>query len=571
MVIGERAMRGAPIIMEGEDGYFFVLPDIEALERAHPVPFFMDYIKQDNLIRFGIGRHVTTGHVYYRLTGEALNLTENAVISFYAARYKKPAGEVIPAKRDYRRIVELVWEMFTKKRFAAPPEPETLTTYVKHVYNWAFETWRDICWQEFDLNGQRVGGVVFIVTAKQKPGCGGEDIWREPKSLWNQAWFCSLRSAYGYFNWGKKLDRQDLVRKARLNLNFALNAPQHDGFIYSYYKAGEGNDITNGKFGQSCPRRPAHHDEYFHLLDNSWTCLWLCKWFTDNEADERILPYVKRYAKALLSLQQPDGSLPAWVEPVSGAISPYLQRSPETGVHVMLLCKLYEITSDAIYLDAAKHAGDFIINQIIPDGRWEDFETYWSCAGEWREKQFGCVDRKSGIYSQNTFGMYFCAEGLLALYNITGISQWLNVGETVLAELSLYQQIYRPADFPVQTVGGFGVMNCDDEWNDARQCLNALTYLRYYKATGNTVYLQRGQWAMAASFYMMYCPENPETKALYETVHPQLDSRDYGFHMENFNHSDGTQRNGLGEFTIFDWGNGAASTSLYEFMNEGAK
>jgi hypothetical protein len=52
---------------------------------------------------------------------------------------------------------------------------------------------------------------------------------------------------------------------------------------------------------------------------------------------------------------------------------------------------------------------------------------------------------------------------------------------------------------------------------------------------------------------------------MYERVHPHLDERDYGFHMENFNHHDGTTVDGIGEFTIFDWGCGAAAASLAEF------
>ncbi len=561
MVIGEKAMRGAPIILEKTDSMFILLPDFDAFMQPHPAQFIMDYSKAGNVASFGIGAHKEVGHVYYKLTGEEL-AAEDITVTFYAAKFSG-AHE----KRDYRRVVELIWELFTEQQYSQqPPEPDSLTAYVKHVYNWAFANWKDICWQEFEVDGVPVGGMVFIVTAKQKPGHGSEDVWREPKSLWNQAWFCSLRSAYGYYNWGKKNGQPDLMEKARLNLNFALMSPQQDGFIYSYYKAGEGNDFTKGAFGQSCPRRPDHHDNYFHLLDNSWTCYWLCKWYTDNEADERILPYVTRYVDAILKLQQPDGSFPAWVEPISGAISPYLQKSPEVAAHIMLLCKLYEITKNERYLASAKAAAAFIISDIIPSGKWEDFETYWSCAELWSEKQFGCVDKKSGVYSQNTFGMYFCADGLLSLYQLTGEKQYLEAGEVVLAEMSLYQQVYRPAGFPVPTIGGFGVMNCDDEWNDARQSLFALTYLRYYKETKSEAYRLRAVWAMKASFYMMFCPENPEVKALYEKVHPHLDERDYGFHMENFNHSDGTQKHGLGEFTIFDWGNGAASSSLYEFI-----
>lgn len=76
----------------------------------------------------------------------------------------------------------------------------------------------------------------------------------------------------------------------------------------------------------------------------------------------------------------------------------------------------------------------------------------------------------------------------------------------------------------------------------------------------------RVRWAMNASFYMMYCPENPEVKAMYEAVHTDFGPMDYGFQMENHNHHDSPDFRPIGSFTIFDWSNGVACTSLYEFM-----
>lgn len=234
-------------------------------------------------------------------------------------------------------------------------------------------------------------------------------------------------------------------------------------------------------------------------------------------------------------------------------------------MHVMLLCLLHELEPDARYIEAAERAAAVVLDEVVKSGRWEDFETYWSCSQQWEEKQYGRLDPRSGLYNQCNFGMYWTAEGFKDLYRATGKAEWLDAGEQVLAEASLYQQIWQPPYFSVPTVGGFGVMNSDDEWNDARQSLFALTYQSYYSMTGDESYRARAMWAMKASFYMMYCPLNPEVKALYEQVHPQFNEDDYGFHMENFNHHDGTPVLGLGEFTIFDWGCGAAAASLAEF------
>jgi hypothetical protein len=102
--------------------------------------------------------------------------------------------------------------------------------------------------------------------------------------------------------------------------------------------------------------------------------------------------------------------------------------------------------------------------------------------------------------------------------------------------------------------------------------LFALAYLDYYRLTGDERYRRRGEWAMRSSFAMMWCPENPEVAELYRKVHPYLDERDYGFQVENFNHHDGTESAvGLAEFSIFDWGCGAAAATLADPLFAGLR
>ena len=74
-------------------------------------------------------------------------------------------------------------------------------------------------------------------------------------------------------------------------------------------------------------------------------------------------------------------------------------------------------------------------------------------------------------------------------------------------------------------------------------------------------YIQRGVAALRASFVMMYCPENPKVKTLWEKKYPFFGPGDYGFTMENYGHGGVTspEGEGMGVFTIYDWGNGAAA------------
>lgn len=564
MTVGEKAFRSPAIIMEGEKEILALIPNLDELERPHQQQFLMDW-SYDTGLYCGVGPQAETGHVYYRLTEEPMHLTEDLTFSFFLMSAPKQPD----VRRDFRPVLNVLWKLFAEPRMAAkPPSAIELLPYARHVYSWAFERWESVCWQSFELNGLKVGGVVFIVTASQKPGLGREDDWREPKSLWNQAWFCSLRSAYGYKLYALRTGDAELSRKAELALNFALSAPREGGLFASYYVAGDDGDWAKGRWVFAAPRHPKGYDAYAHLLDNSWTCYWLLKWHQRIEARPEILAFVSEYVRTLLALQRPDGGYPAWVRPEDADCAPYLTVSPEAAAHMLLLAKLYEIRPDPALLDSMERTAAFLTREILPGGRWEDFETYWSCAAEWAEKRHGQTDPRSGLHSQCTFGMYWVAEAMLALYRICAKPEHLDAGQRALAELSLYQQICSPHGFGVPTLGGFGVMNCDDEWNDARQSLIALTYLRYYQLTGDEQYRLRALWAMKASFYMMYCPENPDVRALYETVHPQFGPTDFGFHMENFNHHDGTCQQGLGEFTIFDWGNGAACASLLDFLLE---
>src|SRR5690606_899591 len=69
-------------------------------------------------------------------------------------------------------------------------------------------------------------------------------------------------------------------------------------------------------------RNPVHNwihggsvkDSPYHILDMSWTCLLMLRWYEELEKDERLLQYSIRFAEALLKLQDSDGFFPAWLD-----------------------------------------------------------------------------------------------------------------------------------------------------------------------------------------------------------------------------------------------------------------
>jgi hypothetical protein len=228
---------------------------------------------------------------------------------------------------------------------------------------------------------------------------------------------------------------------------------------------------------------------------------------------------------------------------------------------VTFLLKLYELTGNGRYKTAALTAMQAVIDHIIFQGRWEDFETYWSCSRYGSDTLVGKKVARNDMYKQNTLSMYWTAQALYLSFKITRDTQYLRYGRRVLDEMLMYQASWQPPYMYVNVLGGFGVMNADGEWNDSRQSLFAELILQYGKELGQPEYTQRGLAALKASFVMMYSPGNPRTKQQWEKKWTFFGKEDYGFMMENYGHEGATGKEGIGigEFTIYDWGNGAAS------------
>jgi hypothetical protein len=218
------------------------------------------------------------------------------------------------------------------------------------------------------------------------------------------------------------------------------------------------------------------------------------------------------------------------------------------------------MTGKAKYREAALDAIDAVIDGPLREGRWEDFETYWSCS-QFGQEHLGRRFDRNAMYKQCNFSMFWTAEALLVAWRATGNDKYLRWGRRTLDELSMTQQVWQPPFIHVPALGGFGVMNFDGEWNDSRQSLFAELFMDYYRAMGDPDLFERGAAALKSAFVMMYCPENPEAKVQWEKAWPFLGPEDYGFTMENYGHGGVTSAEGvgMGDFTIFTWGNGAAA------------
>jgi hypothetical protein len=583
-IIAQHVFRAPALIMASKEKQISILPDLEILGKGSPGQWYMDLDAITGTMTLGMSKSTLTDHVLYGRAPGSVYPAGKIQLGFYIQVADDSASLFDP----WRNILSFDWNRFAEPlyRTGQPLERKDMEPYVKHTYDWAFTNWKKNTWQEFELNGKTVGAVAFIVNVTQSPDYPGVMDEREFRSVWNQAWFSSLRSASGLYRYARTINDTTLKNYALKTKELALSFPQHSGFFPALIATEMEQKLIGDKtynrskgwstayFGNS-DRNPYENDPKkspYHILDMSYTASLMLDWDSDLEKDPRLLTYVRTYADALLKIQNQNGFFPAWLKIDSLKPLPLLTESPETSMSVTLLLKLYDLTKNKKYLDPALKAMRAVMDNIILSGRWEDFETYYSCSS-WGAEGIGKKIARNDQYKQNTLSMYWTAEALLNCYNTTHEKKYLSYGQRVLDELLMFQATWQPPYMYINTLGGFGVMNGDGEWNDSRQSLFAELIVRYGKEFNSDEYEQRGLAALRVSFAMMYCPENPKTKAQWEKVWPFFGPRDYGFMMENYGHGGMTspEGGGIGEFTIYDWGNGAASETYNRMVDHFGK
>lgn len=580
-VIDQHVFRSPTLIMGDGVNTLILIPDLDIMQEGTPTRWYMDMDALSNKLVLGMCNNHVVDHVLFERDSETIYPAGQYEIGFYLMSYQ---DEKI-AKNPFRKSLEFLWERWGHQLYAdGNPVKGDLGSYAEYAYNWAFNSWSKNVWQQFELNGKKVGAPVFIVNVTQSPNYPGEVNEREFRSIWNQAWFNSLRSASGLYRYARRTGNKELLEKANLTKELALAFPQKDGFFYGLIGTDmceveiDGKKYNRSKGWNTYYWGNSNRNPYtwnpkespFHILDMSWTALLMLRWYDELEKDPRLLTYAEKYAQALLKKQFDNGFFPGWLDLHTMQPMGYLNDSPESSLSVTFLLKLYELTGKSEYRDAALKAMDAIIRDVIPLGRWEDFETYWSCSRYGAKDLVGKKVERNNMYKQNNFSMFWTAEALYECFNITRNDKYLKYGERTLDEMLMSQASWQPPYMYVNVLGGFGVLNADGEWNDSRESLFAELIIQYGKLLKRKEYIERGYAALKASFVMMYCPENPQTKQQWEKVYPFFSTEDYGFMMENYGHGGRTspQGEGMGEFTIYDWGNGAAAEAYHRILDK---
>ena len=458
------------------------------------------------------------GHSYFRrLTdGQPKVLADTVEYSYSIVASRQPV------KLGYRRVVRRLWADYGHPALLASPDMQqnVILPELRSFDSWRMDAWHtyaDRVYASFDCDGKQCG------TLKSNRSGGGDWEHSEPDA-WFNAWFQTLRTAYGWYLYGRDSHDPAIMKKAESVLTLALSAPQKDGAFPTIY-------FLDSHRWQNDDGWAGYADDY-HSFCMSWTAYWMLRWAEDLTPDRKaeVLDFVKPYGDFLLRQQLPSGVIPSWYDPSLHPRTEFREFNAETGASALLLANLGKATGDARYIQAAERAMDFISREVVPRQRWFDFETYLSCA----RKPYDFYDHWTAQYPQNNLAEIQTVEAWLALYQVTKKREYLDRGTKALDYLLLTQQVWNNPSFSPKLLGGFTTQNTDAEWSDARQGYAAILLFNYYRATDNVEYLERAVAAARSTF----------------AVAP----------WENWAHTGYIDEHGA--LTGFHWGTGSAMTSV---------
>jgi hypothetical protein len=562
-VVGRHVMRAPALTAQSRGRAAALVYSIDSIYRAQTLPACMNLLRDGEtpVFRVGLRPHRVRGHVYYQYVPQpARSPTYHYTYHLYIAT-DAPQGAALSAAN--RRL----WDRYGRRyRNASPPLSTSVAEYARQIYPHVLDTQ----WAETRLDGNRVGAIRLNRSY--------------PNDVWMCAWFSQLRSAYGLYLWGQQMDNPDWIARALATRDLHLAAPQQRGLFPTVFVFGRTPD--------TCRWVHSHHQGggpgIYHLFDMSWTVYQLLRWQRDLVPDERAIEFARTYCQGLLRLQGEDGSLPAYVDAERFAVVDHVDRrrliadleahpggdpyvlggiktrwpeerfvhSAEDAASLLVLAELVRALpandpDRGSFLDAAQSIGEWLARCVYPQGRWIDFEVYYSCS----PKPLDFYDARSGQWPQNTLCIHLAASGFLALYRVTHATKFLDLARWALDRLSLYQQVWDPPFLNSYGFGGYGVMNTDGEWNDARQAQFADTHLDFYRVTGDKEHLERALAARRASLTTVFLPFSSAVYPIGWYRRPR------GLAAENHAHGGMDHLCGV---SGFDWGSGSAlATAAY--------
>ncbi len=494
-------MYKAPLILVQEKALAFgVVPDVLSLDRAalKRCNHAMDLnVPEKTSLLVGFVPALRAFHTVFKEDLDRTWTASGAVENDYFLYVNAAA----PPDGAYRDAVRFHWNQFGRaalpkaaiEQAGTDPKNPSESNYLScHLWDdWRKAVWENESpesWLKVQMPDGSTGGAVSMLRAASPR-----------RSVYLGAWFNSMRTAYGMALYARRTQNKKLLELAQQTLNLALKAPGREGAFKCYavpgdppapalWGAGDGavDSVAVGYLG----------------FDMSWTGYWMLKWreagFPEGDA---VLKRCSRLADFLIVRQTPEGMFPTRFDE-SGAAQQELSQNvrAETGPVVRFLFELYKAEPDTRYLKAAQRGLAYLDRSVVPERKWFDFETFWSCS-----PRLVTLDQRTRQWPANDLALIHAVAAYLHAYQVTRETPYLTKGKALLDYLLLYQQSWtNPAlenlSSPVMLLGGFTTQNSDGEWSDARQSLAGGVIMDYYRETGEAELLERGVEALRAQF-----------------------------------------------------------------------
>jgi len=484
----------APLILTQQRGRAFgVVPDLAVLtkELIQRCPHALDLdVPAGPLLSVGFIPTRMHFHSVYTQDLDRAWAVEQPVVNSY---YLLVTGDAAPGEA-FRQAVRLHWAKFGRPLQAAAAAQQ-VGTDAAYTSLGLWDGWRNRVWEQ-ESRAQ------WLKVPLQAGGTGGAVRtlrWGQPRpSVYLSSWFNSARTAVGMALYARRQKLGELLELATGTIRLALAAPGPDGAFKCIavpgadgqvvWAAGDGagESVKTGYLG----------------FDMSWTGYWMLKWRAAGLplADE-ILPRCRRLADFFLARQRSDGMIPTRFDEAGVAQAELSQMlMAETGPVALFLLELYEADRNPRYLQAALRALEFLDRQVVPQRKWYDYETFFSCS-----PRALSLDERTQQWPANNLALIPTVGAYLMAHRATGKKAFLAQGEALLDYLLLYQQawtnpVLENLSGPSMLLGGFTTQNSDAEWSDARQSQAGIVLLEYYRATGKAEYLERGVAALRSQF-----------------------------------------------------------------------
>ncbi|MCK5571508.1 MAG: hypothetical protein KAJ12_02055, partial [Bacteroidetes bacterium] len=482
------------------------------------------------LLSYGAMNWRTRSHVFYTRSDKMTTQMVDSRFSYGFSLYLHAEAE---ERAGFRDVVRFHWECRGRNNLLNSPSPqeEPFATYIRKA------------WKEYlplvAIDTIYDGRAITLLSQKRLSWSNKLPRTAD-RDAWFTVWFNSLRTAYGMHLHGRDTGDSILTKRAVQVLNLALSAPQRGGLSPSIFYVDSAGGHWVGDHGWG----GIEGGRMYSVFNNSWTHYWMLAWADLlPERREEILDYTQRLGDFLVREQRASGVIPSWFDPETlEAAEVYRDENAETAGAALFLAELYARTHKEEYLLSSQRAMEYIRTVIIPDRKWFDFETFFSCS----RKPVEFFDSFTQQYPQNTLSIHQAAEASCALYRITGDERYRTLGLNLIDYLCLYQQVWSPPWLSRNLFGGFGVQNTDGEWSDARQGYFAVTLSKYYAVTEDPEYLERAVAAVRAMFSLFESPDSPRT-------------------AENYAHSAINRLEGV---TGFHWGTGSSVVSIHLICRE---